>query len=165
VTEMHGAVRRAVGALAGLAVAPATISHSASRSWIRAFAALPDAGTSGSMARNVTARPPGAAGPCDVTLGIPEVGGGGARAWGGLDAGDVGRVQGDGVFALMAVPKRKVTPSRRKRRNQFKRIKFIADATRCRDCGKAKMPHVYCDQCSTNMFDDMLGVGKPSPGS
>ena len=78
---MHGAVRRAVGALAGLAVAPATISHSASRSWIRAFAALPDAGTSGSMARNVTARPPGAARPCDVTLGIPEVGGA-ARARG-----------------------------------------------------------------------------------
>jgi large subunit ribosomal protein L32 len=27
---------------------------------------------------------------------------------------------------------------------------------RCRDCGKAKRPHIYCDRCSTNIFD----VGK-----
>lgn len=45
---------------------------------------------------------------------------------------------------LMAVPKRKVTPSRRKRRNQFKRVPFIEEVVRCRVCGKANMPHVHC---------------------
>jgi len=55
---------------------------------------------------------------------------------------------GGGVNAiamwLMAVPKRKVTPSRRKRRNQFKRVPFIEEVVRCRVCGKANMPHVHC---------------------
>ena len=71
----------------------------------------------------------------------------------------------DGPFALMAVPKRKVTPSRRKRRNQFKRIDFVTDVQRCRDCGKAKRPHVYCDQCSTNIYDDLKVGAGPAPGS
>ena len=63
------------------------------------------------------------------------------------------------MFSLMAVPKRKVTPSRRKRRNQFKRIDFVTDVQRCRDCGKAKRPHVYCAECSTNIYDDNFKVG------
>jgi large subunit ribosomal protein L32 len=45
---------------------------------------------------------------------------------------------------LMAVPKRKVTPSRRKRRNQFKRLPFIESVVRCRMCGKVNRPHVHC---------------------
>lgn len=45
---------------------------------------------------------------------------------------------------LMAVPKRKVTPSRRKRRNQFKRLPFIESVVRCRTCGKVNRPHVHC---------------------
>ena len=72
----------------------------------------------------------------------------------------------DGPFALMAVPKRKVTPSRRKRRNQFKRIDFVTDVQRCRDCGKVKMPHVYCDRCSANVYEeeDLDGGGVPRAG-
>jgi len=70
----------------------------------------------------------------------------------------------DGLFALMAVPKRKVTPSRKGKRNQFKRIKFVGDAVRCRDCGKVKKPHVYCDQCSTNVFEHGVdGEGSVPP--
>ena len=65
---------------------------------------------------------------------------------------------------LMAVPKRKVTPSRKGKRNQFKRIKFVGDAVRCRDCGKVKKPHVYCDQCSTNVFEHGVdGEGSVPP--
>jgi len=45
---------------------------------------------------------------------------------------------------LMAVPKRKVTPSRRKKRNQFKRVPFIESVVRCRVCGKVDLPHVRC---------------------
>ena len=46
-----------------------------------------------------------------------------------------------------------MTPSRRGKKNQFKRIKFITDCNKCRDCGKAKRPHIYCDRCSTNIYD------------
>lgn len=45
---------------------------------------------------------------------------------------------------LMAVPKRKVTPSRRKRRNQFKRLPFIESVVRCPACGKVNLPHIRC---------------------
>ena len=45
---------------------------------------------------------------------------------------------------LMAVPKRKVTPSRRKRRNQFKRLPFVESVVRCGVCGKVNLPHVRC---------------------
>ena len=45
---------------------------------------------------------------------------------------------------LMAVQKRKVTPSRRKKRNQFKRVPFIESVVRCRVCGKVDLPHVRC---------------------
>ena len=54
----------------------------------------------------------------------------------------------------MAVPKRKVSPSRKGKRNQFRRIKFVGQAVRCRDCGKVKMPHVYCDRCSANVYEE-----------
>ena len=69
------------------------------------------------------------------------------------------------MFSLMAVPKRKVSPSRRKRRNQFKRIEFISDVHRCKDCGKAKRPHVYCEQCSTNIYDDLKMGGDVGGGA
>lgn len=69
-------------------------------------------------------------------------------------------------FALMAVPKRKVSPSRKGKRNQFRRIKFVGQAVRCRDCGKVKMPHVYCDRCSANVYEeeDLDGGGVPRAG-
>ena len=73
--------------------------------------------------------------------------------------------RGDGSH-LMAVPKRKVTPSRKGKRNQFRRIKFIESVQRCKDCGKAKRPHIYCDQCSTNIYDNDIignGVGSTTP--
>ena len=89
----------------------------------------------------------------------------------GFSGGEGGSFIGPGVAprgdasSLMAVPKRKVTPSRRGKRNQFKRIKFIGAVQRCKDCGKAKRPHIYCDQCSTNIYDNDMGagVGSTSP--
>ena len=88
---------------------------------------------------------------------IPEVGWFPGAARGGAPAGE--------MFSLMAVPKRKVSPSRRKRRNQFKRIEFISDVHRCKDCGKAKRPHVYCEQCSTNIYDDLKMGGDVGGGA
>jgi len=102
-----------------------------------------------------TAHPPADPATLAPEFAVPE------HRWGEeMDAGIPG-----GPFALMAVPKRKVTPSRRKRRNQFKRIEFVKDVQRCRDCGKAKRPHVYCDQCSTNIYDDLKMGGLPASGS
>lgn len=80
---------------------------------------------------------------------IPETG---VTRWDvNVEHGPFGR--GGGEMELTAVPKRKVTPSRKGKRNQFKRIRFVGEAVRCADCGKVKKPHVYCDQCSTNVFD------------
>lgn len=59
----------------------------------------------------------------------------------------------------MAVPKRKVTPSRKGKRNQFKRIKFIGSVMRCMDCGRAKRPHIYCRRCSKDIYDNDMGTG------
>jgi large subunit ribosomal protein L32 len=150
---MHSVTRRVARTLGACARAP---PPSTAR-WTRVF-------TLGSLGSVVggdgigrpTARLPTASARCVPEFCVPE------HVWGDTTA--------DGTpghpFALMAVPKRKVTPSRRKRRNQFKRIDFVTDVQRCRDCGKAKRPHVYCDQCSTNIYDDMrVGGGRPSSGS
>ena len=102
-----------------------------------------------------TARPHPESASVESEFAVPE------HRWG--ERGDAA-TPGD-PFALMAVPKRKVTPSRRKRRNQFKRIDFVTEVQRCRDCGKAKRPHVYCDQCSTNIYDDLKVGAGPAPGS
>ena len=46
---------------------------------------------------------------------------------------------------LMAVPKAKVTPSRKKRRNQFKRVEFVRDARKCPTCRKPMRSwHNFC---------------------
>ncbi|XP_003079208.2 Ribosomal protein L32p, partial [Ostreococcus tauri] len=56
---------------------------------------------------------------------------------------------------MMAVPKRKVTPSRRKKRNQFKRLPFVESVVRCAGCGKVNLPHVRC--CDVEREDARRG--------
>ena len=69
---------------------------------------------------------------------IPEDG---VTRWDVIEDDAIGWTGAHGMD-LMAVPKRKVTPSRKGKRNQFKRIKFVGDAVRCRDCGKVR--YVWC---------------------
>ena len=53
---------------------------------------------------------------------------------------------------LMAVPKRKVTPSRKKRRNQFKVFEFVNAVRKCAECGRPmKSWHSYC--CKPSSID------------
>ena len=63
---------------------------------------------------------------------------------------------------LMAVPKRKVTPSRRKRRNQFKRLPFVESVVRCGVCGKVNLPHVRCCDVAR---EARRGGGEETPGT
>ena len=63
---------------------------------------------------------------------------------------------------LMAVPKRKVTPSRRKRRNQFKRLPFVESVVRCGVCGKVNLPHVRCCDVAR---EARKGGGEETPGT
>lgn len=48
------------------------------------------------------------------------------------------------LWQLMAVPKRKVTPSRRGIRNGPKALKGTPMIVRCKACGKVRLPHFYC---------------------
>ena len=161
---MNAAIRRAAGALAACATRASSATPASVARWSRAMVAVPHAGASGSMTGTASARPA----PESARVGvfsaaetpayeIPEVGWVPGAARGGAPAGE--------MFSLMAVPKRKVSPSRRKRRNQFKRIEFISDVHRCKDCGKAKRPHVYCEQCSTNIYDDLKMGGDIGGGA
>ena len=113
--------------------------------------------------RRVRPRAPRSAAPSSPdrpTYAIPEDG---VTRWDVIEDDAIGWT-GSAEMDLMAVPKRKVTPSRKGKRNQFKRIKFVGDAVRCRDCGKVKKPHVYCDQCSTNVFEHGVdGEGSVPP--
>ncbi|KAJ7568134.1 hypothetical protein O6H91_01G020300 [Diphasiastrum complanatum] len=45
---------------------------------------------------------------------------------------------------LMAVPKRKVTPSRKKIRNGPKALKPTPVIVKCKSCGRVKLPQFYC---------------------
>ncbi|CAI5478757.1 unnamed protein product [Closterium sp. Yama58-4] len=47
-------------------------------------------------------------------------------------------------FAVMAVPKRKVTPSRKGIRNGPKALKAVPVVVRCLSCGCVKLQHQYC---------------------
>ncbi|CAI5469293.1 unnamed protein product [Closterium sp. Yama58-4] len=47
-------------------------------------------------------------------------------------------------FEVMAVPKRKVTPSRRGIRNGPKALKAVPVVVRCLSCGCVKLQHQYC---------------------
>ena len=153
-SEMMLSVTRRVARAAG--VCESVLPPSTAR-WTRTLI-LPTAGASGSMVGDPICRPTARPHPESAAVApefaVPE------HRW--AEEGDAATP--DGPFALMAVPKRKVTPSRRKRRNQFKRIDFVTDVQRCRDCGKAKRPHVYCDQCSTNIYDDLKVGAGPAPG-
>lgn len=45
---------------------------------------------------------------------------------------------------LMAVPKRKVSPSRKGKRNGPKALKPVPVVAKCKVCGRIKLPHFYC---------------------
>ncbi|GJP31355.1 hypothetical protein CLOM_g11997 [Closterium sp. NIES-68] len=47
-------------------------------------------------------------------------------------------------FAVMAVPKRKVTPSRKGIRNGPKALKAVPVVVRCLSCGVVKLQHQFC---------------------
>uniref|UniRef100_A0A0D6R6Y4 Large ribosomal subunit protein bL32m n=1 Tax=Araucaria cunninghamii TaxID=56994 RepID=A0A0D6R6Y4_ARACU len=49
-----------------------------------------------------------------------------------------------GSMQLMAVPKRKVTPSRKRIRNAPKALKPAPVIIRCKSCGRVKLPHFFC---------------------
>lgn len=49
-----------------------------------------------------------------------------------------------GDMELMAVPKRKVTPSRKGKRNGGKFLKAVPIIAKCVACGRVKLPHFYC---------------------
>ncbi|KAL0538870.1 hypothetical protein IC582_023037 [Cucumis melo] len=49
-----------------------------------------------------------------------------------------------GSMELMAVPKKKVSPHKRRIRNAPKALKPIPVIIRCKGCGKVKLPHYYC---------------------
>ncbi|KFK44589.1 hypothetical protein AALP_AA1G278300 [Arabis alpina] len=49
-----------------------------------------------------------------------------------------------GSMELMAVPKKKVSKSRRGIRNGPKALKPTPVIIRCRSCGRVKLPHFYC---------------------
>jgi large subunit ribosomal protein L32 len=50
-----------------------------------------------------------------------------------------------GDMELMAVPKRKVTPSRRGKRNNGNwKLKSIPAIAKCKLCGRIKLPHLFC---------------------
>jgi ribosomal protein L32 len=45
---------------------------------------------------------------------------------------------------VMAVPKRKVSPSRKGKRNGPKARKPVPVVAKCKVCGRIKLPHFYC---------------------
>eukprot|EP00240_Pyramimonas_obovata_P007946 CAMPEP_0118934750 /NCGR_PEP_ID=MMETSP1169-20130426/14069_1 /TAXON_ID=36882 /ORGANISM="Pyramimonas obovata, Strain CCMP722" /LENGTH=168 /DNA_ID=CAMNT_0006877685 /DNA_START=32 /DNA_END=538 /DNA_ORIENTATION=- len=47
---------------------------------------------------------------------------------------------------LMAVPKKKVSASKKRLRNANKKLPFVKEVIRCRICNKIKPPHFYCDK-------------------
>eukprot|EP00250_Pteridium_aquilinum_P002294 c12493_g1_i1 orf=530-856(-) len=49
-----------------------------------------------------------------------------------------------GLFQLMAVPKRKVSRSKKGIRNGPKALKPQRVIIRCKSCGRVKLPHFYC---------------------
>lgn len=49
-----------------------------------------------------------------------------------------------GSMELMAVPKRKVTPSRKGKRNGPKFLKPVPVVAKCTVCGRVKLPQFYC---------------------
>jgi large subunit ribosomal protein L32 len=49
---------------------------------------------------------------------------------------------------LMAVPKRKVTPSRKGKRTEGKQLRFAPFVSRCSTCARVKQPHWHCAHCT-----------------
>ncbi len=48
----------------------------------------------------------------------------------------------------MAVPKRKVTPSRKGKRTEGKQLRFAPFISRCATCSRIKQPHWHCIHCA-----------------
>ncbi|KAK1284629.1 hypothetical protein QJS10_CPB21g00586 [Acorus calamus] len=49
-----------------------------------------------------------------------------------------------GSMELMAVPKTKISPHKRRLRNGPKALKPVPVIIRCKSCGAVKLPHFYC---------------------
>ncbi|KAL4195632.1 hypothetical protein AMTRI_Chr05g74220 [Amborella trichopoda] len=49
-----------------------------------------------------------------------------------------------GSIQLMAVPKKKVTPHKKRIRNGPKALKPVPVIMRCKSCGRVKLPHFFC---------------------
>lgn len=168
---MNTALRRAFGALvasASSAARSAAPQHRPATNllWARCYSApRPPAGSLGSMGDGAASVRPGTALPEGSFPSRDQIDGDAINPPAGFSGGEGGSFIGPGVAprgdasSLMAVPKRKVTPSRKGKRNQFKRIKFIGSVMRCIDCGRAKRPHIYCRQCSKNIYDNDMGTG------
>ena len=85
-----------------------------------------------------------------------------AHAWlAAEEEGEVERVFPGGHPAdemlLMAVPKRKTTPSRKGIRSTGKHLRFASVYSTCATCGKIRRQHAHCPFC--------LGGGPPKAGS
>jgi hypothetical protein len=118
---MNNALRRAVGALVA-AAAPSTAARGAAphhpsshlTQWARCYSApLPPAGSLGSMGGVAASVRPGAAIPEGAFPFTPDMSPPPAGYSGGEGGSFVGVVPRGDASSLMAVPKRKVTPSRK----------------------------------------------------
>eukprot|EP00959_Pyramimonas_sp_CCMP1952_P041223 862289-Pyramimonas_sp.AAC.2 len=60
------------------------------------------------------------------------------------DARDAAGILEDSM--LLAVPKKKVSASKKRIRNMNKKLPFVKEVIKCRICDKIKAPHFYCDK-------------------
>lgn len=58
----------------------------------------------------------------------------------------------------MAVPKRKVTPSRRDKRRSHDALR-AANLVECPSCGETKRPHHICASCGTYRDREVIAAG------
>eukprot|EP01134_Creolimax_fragrantissima_P004661 CFRG4661T1 len=66
-------------------------------------------------------------------------------------------------FLLMAVPKRKTTPSRRKVRQHDKYPQNIQNVSRCHQCGEAKLLHALCWPCTKKVLIETANIRRLDP--
>jgi large subunit ribosomal protein L32 len=63
---------------------------------------------------------------------------------------------------LMAVPKRKTTPSRKGKRSEGKHLRFAPFVSRCHVCNRVKGgPHVHCPHCGPGYQAAPVAPGAP----
>ncbi|KNC86800.1 hypothetical protein SARC_01062 [Sphaeroforma arctica JP610] len=66
-------------------------------------------------------------------------------------------------FMLMAVPKRKTTPSRRRVRQHDKFPQNIQNITTCHKCGGAKLLHALCWACTKKIMAQTAAIRRTDP--